>query len=183
MGILSCVKAQGEFIDPDEVGFFFDSIQSEKIWEQVGDFYWSLCCIHYRIMTELKLLDNLDHVSFKQDGTLRGVENKYGRVGSDPNTVLVTHLSEIVLVHFYKHFDEWRDTLKRLQDQNKVDSNTDKHMGYWGHVLLSYLTLMMFGGGIVNYNKFVNFCLDTDLKPELPAKDKYKIMQETFDIE
>lgn len=183
MGILSCVKVHGKFISPDEIAFFLDSIQDEKIWEQVSDFYWSFSCIHYRIMTELKLLDNLDHVAFRQDGTLRGVTNKYGRVTSDGNTVLVNHLAEIVLVHFYRHFDEWKDTLQRIKDMDKVSDKVDSHMADWGHVLMSYLTLMTFGGGIINYNKFVEFCLEREIDPEMHEESKYLAMMKAFDIE
>src|SRR6185369_3698601 len=73
--VLGYVKSpDGRAVSEETIEWFVKSLKDPDIWKQVDDFYWAFCVIHYKIMTELQLLDNLDHVVFKADGSIKGVK-------------------------------------------------------------------------------------------------------------
>ena len=181
--LITCRNHKGKEIAIEDAQFFVRSLQDDEIWRQVADFYWSFCVIQYKIMTELKLLTNLDHVQFNQDGSIKGVNNIYGRADKDGRELLGVSLGMLVLAYFYDHIAEYEPTLKMVASNNSVDEEVDKHMNAWGHCLLIYLSIMMFGGGVINYKKFVGFCQDYNIGPETPVLDLYVQALEAFGVD
>lgn len=179
----ACRIANGKYIAREEAEFFVNSIQDETLWKQVADFYWSLCVIQYKIMGELKLLTNLDHVMFNSDGSIKGVKNIYGRADKDGRELLGITLGILVMNYFHDHMEEYRRTLSLVKANAKLSDDVAKHMDHWGHCLLAYLSVMMFGGGIINYNKFVQFCQDYNIVGDTAPADIYLNAIEAFGID
>lgn len=178
----SCKGIKDKEIARAEAEFFVRSLQDDDLWRQVADFYWSFCVIQYKVMTELKLLTNLDHLEFNTDGTMKGVRNIYGNANKNGKPLLGISLATLVIAYFYDHLTDYQETIRLVRMNANLDDEVDSHMASWGHCLLAYLSIVMYGGGVVNYKKFVDFCSDYSIGPDTSYLDLYIQAIEAFDI-
>lgn len=181
--MLCCVKDQNNrHIKTEDAEFFVESLTNADIFKQVGDLYWSFCVIHYRIMNELTLLESLDHVRFDDVGHLKGVRNIYGRADKDGEELLAVVAATLTIKYFYEHLEDYKVTLQLAKNNSRIEESIQEHMGAWGNILLAYLSIVLFGGGIMNYNKFIAFCKDYKITPDTRAEDIADAADDAFGL-
>lgn len=177
--VLLYVRApNGRCLSEEAIEWFANSLKDPEIWKHVDDFYWAFCVIHYKIMTELKLLDNLNHVVFNAEGGIKGVKGIYGRPDSLSGTMVGSIAGTLALAYFYENIEDYKETLGLIKDAKKLSPELEAHMEDWGHALIGYLTCMLCGGGVINFRKMARFCLKNEITPQSNSEDIYTTYME-----
>jgi hypothetical protein len=167
----------------DDIEFFFKTCRDEAAWKRFGNLFWSSCAIHYKIVCELGLLEDLDHVVFDKYGKISGVDKKYGHPRTTERHMVGAILGTLTIAYIDKHIEEYAETLGMQTHPGVMSIEDMEHSAVFVRVLMAVMSATLLCGGVLDFGKFLGFCSDNGITPDTGSDNLLHSYEAVFGVD